>query len=120
MTAAGFVWDPRIATHVYRDDHPLKPKRLIGVHDTLKRLGAFDRPGSKVLAPRAATRAEIERIHAPEYVEAVMQASAAPGLDYSEWGLDPYATPAFKGSTSELLTTGGSSSRWRSAGRRCA
>jgi hypothetical protein len=30
VTAAGFVWDPRVATHVYRDDHPLKPKRLIG------------------------------------------------------------------------------------------
>ena len=107
---AGFVWDPSIATHVYRDDHPLKPKRLIGVHDTLKRLGAFERPGSKVLAPRAATRAEIERIHAPEYVEAVMQASAAPDHDYSEWGLDPYRdTPPFKGMHEvSLLTTGGS------------
>ena len=48
MTAAGFVWDPRVATHVYRDDHPLKPKRLIGVHDTLERLGAFARPGIHV------------------------------------------------------------------------
>jgi acetoin utilization protein AcuC len=110
LTAAGFVWDPRIATHVYRDDHPLKPKRLIGVHDTLKRLGAFERAGSKVLAPRAATRAEIERIHAPEYVEAVAQASAEPDLDYSEWGLDPYRdTPPFKGMHEvSLLTTGGS------------
>jgi acetoin utilization protein AcuC len=109
-TGAGFVWDPRIATHVYRDDHPLKPKRLIGVHDTLKRLGAFERPGSRVLAPRAAARAEIERIHAPEYVEAVMQASADPDLDYSQWGLDPYRdTPPFKGMHEvSLLTTGGS------------
>ena len=109
-TGAGFVWDPSIATHVYRDDHPLKPKRLIGVHDTLKRLGAFERPGSKVFAPRAATRAEIERIHAPDYVEAVMQASAAPDLDYSEWGLDAYRdTPPFKGMHEvSLLTTGGS------------
>lgn len=110
MTAAGFVWDPSIATHVYRDDHPLKPKRLIGVHDTLKRLGAFDRPGSKVLAPRAATRVEIERIHAPEYIDAVKRASAEPDLDYSEWGLDPYRdTPPFKGMHEvSLLTTGGS------------
>jgi len=107
---AGFVWDPRIATHVYRDDHPLKPKRLIGVHDTLKRLGAFDRTGSKILAPRAATRAEIERIHAPEYVEAVARASAEPDRDYSAWGLDPHRdTPPFKGMHEvSLLTTGGS------------
>jgi acetoin utilization protein AcuC len=107
---AGFVWDPRIATHVYRDDHPLKPRRLIAVHDTLMRLGAFDRPGSRTIVPRAATRGEIERIHAPEYVEAVMQASAEPELDYSEWGLDPDRdTPPFKGMHEvSLLTTGGS------------
>ena len=59
MTAAGFVWDPRVATHVYRDDHPLKPKRLIGVHDTLERLGAFARPDARVLTPRVAAREEI-------------------------------------------------------------
>jgi acetoin utilization protein AcuC len=107
---AAFVWDPRIASHVYREDHPLKPKRLIGVHDTLKSLGAFDRPGAKVLAPRAATRDEIERIHAPEYVEAVMQASRDPDLDYSNWGMDPDKdTPPFKGMHEvSLLTTGGS------------
>jgi acetoin utilization protein AcuC len=107
---AAFVWDPSIASHVYREDHPLKPKRLIGVHDTLKRLGAFDLPGAKVLAPREATRAEIERIHAPEYVEAVMQASREPDLDYSEWNMIPHLdTPPFKGMHEvSLLTTGGS------------
>ncbi len=107
---AGFVWDPRIAAHVYRDDHPLKPERLIGVHDTLTRLGAFGRPGAKVLAPREATRAELERVHAPEYVEAVMWASQDPEGDYAEWGLDPHKdTPPFKGMHEvSLLTTGGS------------
>ena len=107
---AAFVWDPSIASHVYRDDHPLKPKRLIGVHDTLKKLGAFDRPGARVLTPRPATRAEIERIHAPEYVEAVMQASREPDLDYSQWNMIPHLdTPPFKGMHEvSLLTTGGS------------
>jgi acetoin utilization protein AcuC len=106
---AGFIWDPRVAAHVYREDHPLRPERLIGVRDTLTRLGAFDRPGARVLAPRAATRDEIERIHAPEYVEAVMQASADPEMDYSEYGLDAYGdTPPFAGMHEvSLLTTGG-------------
>jgi acetoin utilization protein AcuC len=105
---AGFVWDERIASHVYREDHPLKPIRLVGVHDTLERLGAFGRPGARVLAPRDATRDEIERIHAPEYVEAVMRASADPDLDYSEYGLDAYGdTPPFAGMHEvSLLTTG--------------
>ena len=109
-SGAGFVWDPGIASHVYREDHPLKPKRLIGVHDTLAKLGAFSRDGAKVLAPRAATREEIERVHSPEYVEAVMQASREPDLDYTRWGLETYGdTPAFEGMHEvSLLTTGGS------------
>ncbi len=110
-TGAAFVWDPTIASHVYRDDHPLKPKRLVGVYETLRGLGAFDAPGAKVLAPRAATRHEIERIHAREYVDAVMRASASPTRDdYDQWGLSAYGdTPAFKGMHEvSLLTTGGS------------
>ena len=107
---AGFVWDPRIASHVYREDHPLRPERLIGVHDTLERLGTFARPGVRVLPPRAATGIEIERIHAPEYVEAVMRASTDPDGDFTAWGLDAEGdTPPFEGMHEvSLLTTGGS------------
>ncbi len=106
---AGFVWDERVAHHVYRDDHPLKPIRLVGVRDTLERLGAFARPEAHVLTPRAATRDEIERIHAPDYVEAIMQASVDPESDYSEFGLDESGdTPPFAGMHEvSLLTTGG-------------
>lgn len=109
MTAAGFVWDSRVASHVYRADHPLKPRRLVGVHDTLERLGAFARPDARLLAPRAATRAEIERIHDGDYVEAVMRASREPDDDYDEWGLSASGdTPPFAGMHEvSLLTTGG-------------
>ena len=109
MTAAGFIWDPRIAAHVYREDHPLKPKRLVGVHDTLQRLGAFERDGAVVLPVRAATRDEIERIHDPEYVETIMRASLEPDEDYDEWGLSQWGdTPPFAGMHEvSLLTTGG-------------
>lgn len=109
MTAAGFVWDPRVTTHVYRADHPLRPIRLVGVHDTLERLGAFARDGARVLSPRAATRAEIERIHDSDYVDAVTQASRDPEGDYAEWGLSAWGdTPPFKGMHEvSLLTTGG-------------
>jgi len=108
VTAAGFVWSERVATHVYREDHPLKPKRLIAVRDTLERLGAFDRPDARVLEPRVASRDEIERIHAPDYVEAVMRASADPEGDYGEWGLSSWGdTPPFAGMHEiSLLTTG--------------
>ena len=109
MTAAGFIWDPGVATHVYRDDHPLKPIRLVGVHDTLERLGAFARDGAQVLRPRAATRAEIERIHDTDYVDAVVRASRDVSGDYSDWGLSAWGdTPPFAGMHEvSLLTTGG-------------
>jgi len=106
---AAFLWDPALASHVYRDDHPLKPRRLIGVHETLRDLGAFGQPESALLAPRAATDAEIGRIHDPAYVAAVRQASADPDRDYRRWGLDPRGdTPPFAGMhEASLLTTGG-------------
>jgi acetoin utilization protein AcuC len=109
VTPAGFVWDPRVAAHVYREDHPLKPQRLIGVHNTLERLGAFAAESARVLAPRPARRAEIERIHDTEYVEVVMQASRDPDDDYTEWGLSVSGdTPPFAGMHEvSLLTTGG-------------
>jgi acetoin utilization protein AcuC len=109
MTRAGFVWDPRIAAHVYRDDHPLKPIRLVAVRDTLERLGAFAREDARVLATREATRDEIERIHDSDYVETVMQASRDVEDDYAQWGLSPWGdTPPFAGMHEvSLLTTGG-------------
>src|SRR2546429_281624 len=109
-SVAGFVWDPRLAAHVYRADHPLKPRRLRGVHDTLVRLGAFSRPNARLLAPRDATRAELERVHDGAYVDAVAQASADPDLDYAEWGLHTFGdTPPFAGMhEASLLTTGAS------------
>jgi len=77
-----------------------------------------DRPNAKVLEPRAATRPELERIHAPEYIDAVMQASVDPRRGYDEWGLDPRGdTPPFAGMHEvSLLTTGGSLVAWK--GRR--
>ena len=106
---AGFIWDPRLASHVYRSDHPLKPRRLIGVHDTLERVGAFARPNAVVLEPREATVAELQRIHSPEYIRAVEAASAEPDGDHSRWGLSAHGdTPPFAGMhEASLLTTGG-------------
>ena len=79
------------------------------MHDTLSRIGAFALPNAVVLEPRDATVAEIERIHAPEYNDAVRHASADPESDYSRWGLSAHGdTPPFAGMhEASLLTTGG-------------
>ena len=107
---AGFVYDDRLTRHVYRPDHPLRPERLRGVHATLAELGAFDLANATLLSPRDATRDEIERIHAPDYVEAIAQASRDPDLDHSRWGLSAWGdTPPFEGMhEASLLTTGAS------------
>ena len=107
---AGFVYDRRLTEHVYRSDHPLRPERLRGVFETLSRVGAFERPNAALLEPRIATRDEIERIHAPDYVEAIVQASADPSLDHTRWGLSQFGdTPPFEGMhEASLLTTGAS------------
>jgi len=107
---AGFVYDRRLTEHVYREDHPLRPERLRGVYETLSALGAFERPNSALLAPRDATRDEIERVHSPEYVDAVMLASREPDLDHTRWGLSAWGdTPPFRGMhEASLLTTGAS------------
>src|SRR5439155_25713026 len=109
--AAGFVWNPRLASHVYRSDHPLKPWRLLGVHDTLERLGAFALPNARLIQPRLATRDELERVHDPAYVDAIAQASADPDRDFSAWGLSARGdSPPFPGCPGAcLLPTAASS-----------
>jgi acetoin utilization protein AcuC len=110
LTRAGFVYDLRLTQHVYRADHPLRPARLRGVYETLRSLGAFELPGSELLAPREAAIEEIGRIHAPDYVDAVRQASRDPDLDYSRWGMSAHGdTPPFaEMHEASLLTTGAS------------
>jgi acetoin utilization protein AcuC len=78
------------------------------VHDTLAALGAFDRPGARLLAPREATLAEIARIHSDAYIAAVQRASADPEGDHARWGLAAEGdTPPFRGMhEASLLTTG--------------
>ncbi len=78
------------------------------MYETLRDLGAFHNEGAAVLEPREATRAEIERVHAREYVDAVQRASLRPELDYSRWGLASFGdTPPFAGMhEASLLTTG--------------
>ena len=107
---AGFVYDRRLTEHVYRPDHPLKPERLRGVYSTLAELGAFERPNGDLLAPRDATIEEIQRVHSPEYVAAVMQASVDPDREYSRWGMQQRGdTPPFRGMhEASVLTTGAS------------
>jgi acetoin utilization deacetylase AcuC-like enzyme len=66
---------PRFAEHVPPPGHPERPERA-AVFDRIA--AAWQARGGSIREPRAATRAEIERIHTPEYVTAILATAGRP------------------------------------------
>lgn len=99
MLDAALVWGDRLAGYRLRPDHPLNPRRLELTVSLIRRLGLAGDPALPIVTPRAATEAELLRVHAPEYVAAVKRLSA-PGADPAEaarWGLGDDDTPVVPG-----------------------
>jgi acetoin utilization protein AcuC len=89
-TGTCLVAGERIARYAFPDGHPFGPDR----HDAFWReltAQGLDRE-VRVLAPRTASRAEIELFHRPDYVDEVAARSES-----GEGYLDAGDTPAFKG-----------------------
>ncbi len=80
----------RIARYAFGDGHPFGPDRHEAFCRELAAQG-LDRQ-VRLLAPRAATRAELELFHDPEYIDLVEARSAT-----GEGFLDAGDTPAWKG-----------------------
>jgi acetoin utilization protein AcuC len=98
MKDAVLVWDPGVALYRFRPDHPFNPRRLELTVSLIEAMGLLDRPGVAMVAPRHATRAELELVHAPEYVDAVERLSGdAPRDEAANWGLGTDDTPVFPG-----------------------
>ena len=64
-----FVTHPQYLAHVAGVGHPERPERLKAVHDGVARAGLGDE--LVAVAPRPATKAEIELVHDASYVEAL-------------------------------------------------
>ena len=72
MTRVGFYDDPVFAEHDAGPGHPERPERLEAVRRGLRQGGL---EGEVVpMAPRAATREELLRVHTPQHVERVVAA----------------------------------------------
>ncbi len=69
--AAAFVYSPELASHVLREDHPLRPHRLRLACELLASYGVLEAAGSLLAAPRPATKEELLPVHSAEYIEAV-------------------------------------------------
>ena len=76
--SAAFVYHPSLSQHVLRQDHPMRPVRLQHTYNLLDAYGAFRDAG--VIAPRAATVAELATFHTREYIEAVERFGRNEGL----------------------------------------
>jgi acetoin utilization protein AcuC len=97
-----FVYGEEMLAYDLGEDHPLSPVRRELAVELIRAYGLLDRPDVRVVAPRPATREEIERVHAPAYVAAVRRLSADPSLsvtwEAAQWGLGAGGdTPAFAG-----------------------
>jgi acetoin utilization deacetylase AcuC-like enzyme len=93
--AAGLCTDARFRTHVAPGNHPERPARLTAVEDELAARGLVPERNARlteasdarlVSAPaRPATRAELEAVHAPHYLDALERTVASGGRGW----LDP-------------------------------
>ena len=90
MHKTAFVWDERLTSYRFSEQHPLNPKRLALTYVQIATKGLLD--GVQVLAPRAATDEELMLVHAREYIDAVKRAE--PNLRY---GLGTDDVPVVEG-----------------------
>ena len=73
---ARLMFDPAELNYNFGPEHPLQPQRLVALIELLEESGLWNRTdGQGGLPFRAATRAELELVHTPEYIEAVRELS---------------------------------------------
>jgi acetoin utilization protein AcuC len=69
--AVSLVWTDDYIAYDFGPQHPLKPIRVKLTVELARACGLLDLPNVSVLEPRAATRAELETVHTPKYIDAV-------------------------------------------------
>jgi acetoin utilization protein AcuC len=98
-------YDERLASYDLGPQHPLQPERFTLAIDLMEAYGLFedserpDRTGPLMhrIALDDIERADIELIHDPSYVDAVVGASRDPHRFRSSHGIGPGDTPPFHG-----------------------
>jgi acetoin utilization protein AcuC len=80
------------------ESHPLKPERLQRTYELLSAYHAFDLPGSRIVPPRKATRAELTLFHTEEYVDVVAGLSQGEShMQAWRFNFGPGDNPVFRG-----------------------
>ena len=102
MAQVGFLYDPAVLAHQPPAGHPEQPARVAEVMALLERTGLVDRLTRLPVTP--ATRAQIERVHTPGYIDRVERIVGAGG-GY----LDAGDTVASAGSWTAAIAAAGAS-----------
>jgi acetoin utilization protein AcuC len=92
-----FIYAPEVERLVYPPDCPFKTQRAGQMRSRLFSFGLLGSPGLDEIAPRRATRAEIERFHSPRYLDELERAAAGDlTVEALQMGLGTADTPVFK------------------------
>ena len=92
------AWDDQLSEYDFGPGHPLAPVRVELTMRLARSLGVLTAPGVAVAAPAAASDAELELVHKPEYIAAVRRAGES-GLspELMQFGLGTADDPVFPG-----------------------
>src|SRR5262245_27862970 len=94
MSGTVIVWGEELLGYDL-GEHPLNPVRVELTVALARELGLLDRPGVKVVPPRAADDNELALVHDPEYIAAVRAAPHEPY--FAGWGIGTSDNPVFDG-----------------------
>lgn len=86
------IYSDAYLAYDFGPDHPLTPRRFGPSIELMRATGA-----TNVVAPRVATDAELERLHAPDYIAAVRRFGDDPWNHPPQAGIGPGDCPPFHG-----------------------
>jgi len=93
------VWDEQLSEYDFGHGHPLRPERADLAVEMMRAVGLFDCPRVKLVPARPASDAELVRVHDPDYVRCVAEASMGlgGGAMFWQYGLGTSDDPVFAG-----------------------
>jgi len=93
---SALVYSSELDAYRLSPGHPLRPERAALTVGLVSEYGMLGTGSLELVAPRSATREDLERVHDPVYVNAVMEAGSNPSVWRGGWGIGAGDTPPFR------------------------
>ena len=112
---ASLVYSKALNAYDLGPGHALRPERVEGAVAMMRAHDLLGAEGLHVIEPRPASREDLERVHSPRYIDAVIRASAPGAPDDFTHGIGAGDTPVFpEMHAATALVAGGSIEAMRS------